>query len=277
MEANVRMIIDSQVHVYDSSWPGARKTTGLLEVDGKDMVAAMERVGVDRAMIVSSWGGYRADTSFAESVFRHYPDRFRLIAPIDTAAPDVAARVNSWRRTPGAVGIRLLHVPEHVFEAQDDTVRSVMKIAGVVGLPVNVQCWGQLSLINDLARLYPDDQLIVDHVGLAQPLAPPSPAEVFNELPSVVALAAYPNVAIKITGACTYSRESFPYKDIWEPIGRVIDAFGVDRCMWGTDWTRTFRVVSYEEGVSAFRDHWPLSSSDLATLMGGTCMRIYGW
>jgi len=67
-------------------------------------------------------------------------------------------------------------------------------------------------------------------------------------------------VAIKITGACTYSLQSFPYRDLWEPVGRVIDTFGVDRCMWGTDWTRTTNIVSYDQDVSAFRDHWPLSA-----------------
>src|SRR5215472_8441552 len=51
-------------------------------------------------------------------------------------------------------------------------------------------------------------------------------------------LAAYPNVRVKISGACTLAREAFPYDDIWDPVLRIIDAFGIDRCMWGTDWTR---------------------------------------
>jgi L-fuconolactonase len=51
---------------------------------------------------------------------------------------------------------------------------------------------------------------------------------------------------VKISGACTLSHEPFPYDDIWEPIGRIIDAFGIERCMWGTDWTRAAAVVNYE-------------------------------
>ena len=57
----------------------------------------------------------------------------------------------------------------------------------------------------------------------------------------------------KISGACTLSHEPFPYQDIWDPLGRVFDAFGFDRCMWGTDWTRAVKLLTYKQGVEAFR------------------------
>ena len=70
-------------------------------------------------------------------------------------------------------------------------------------------------------------------MGLAQPFVPPAPPEPFADLANVVSLAALDNVAIKISGACTLSHEAFPYPDIWEPLAKVFDAFGFDRCMWG--------------------------------------------
>jgi len=103
------------------------------------------------------------------------------------------------------------------------------------------------------------------------------PAEPWAELPKVLALAAYDNIAIKISGACTLSRETFPYADIWDPVCRVIDAFGIDRCMWGTDWTRAVKFLTYAQGVDAFRATDRISAGDKAKLMGGTLARIYGW
>ena len=47
--------------------------------------------------------------------------------------------------------------------------------------------------------------------------------------------------------------------------------------MWGTDWTRAVRLLTYEQGVEALRVADRLSDSDRATLMGGTLARIYGW
>ena len=60
-------------------------------------------------------------------------------------------------------------------------------------------------------------------------------------------------MVIKISGACTLSHEPFPYPDIWEPLSRIFNAYGLDRCLWGTDWTRAVRLLTYEQGVEAFR------------------------
>ena len=99
----------------------------------------------------------------------------------------------------------------------------------------------------------------------------------FSDLPQVLDLARHPNVAVKLTGSGTYSHQPFPYRDVWAPVDQVISAFGVERCMWGTDWQRTIEFLSYEQGVSSFRDHWLVSDSDKAALMGGTAARIYRW
>ena len=47
--------------------------------------------------------------------------------------------------------------------------------------------------------------------------------------------------------------------------------------MWGTDWTRAVALLTYREGVEAFRVTDRLSDSDKATFMGGTLERVYGW
>jgi hypothetical protein len=47
--------------------------------------------------------------------------------------------------------------------------------------------------------------------------------------------------------------------------------------MWGTDWTRAVGLLSYSEGVEAFRVTDRLSPSDRAQLMGGSLQKIYGW
>ena len=93
----------------------------------------------------------------------------------------------------------------------------------------------------------------------------------------MLALARYDNVAIKITGACTLSHQGFPFDDIWAPLGRIFDAFGIERCLWGTDWTRAVALVSYAEGVEAFRITDRLSDAERSALMGGNAQRIYGF
>ena len=99
----------------------------------------------------------------------------------------------------------------------------------------------------------------------------------FADLPKLLALAAHDNVAVKISDACTLSREPFPYKDLWDPLGRVFDAFSFDRGMWGTDWTRAVRLLTYKQGIEAFRVTDRLSDSDRALLVGETIQRVYNW
>jgi len=118
---------------------------------------------------------------------------------------------------------------------------------------------------------------VIDHLGLQQPFEPPPPVQPWADLPKVVALAAYPNVAIKISGACTLSHKPFPYDDIWDPLGRIFDAFGFTRCLWCTDWTRAVKLLTYKQGVEAFRVTERLSDSDRAALMGGSLVRVYNW
>jgi L-fuconolactonase len=91
------------------------------------------------------------------------------------------------------------------------------------------------------------------------------------------ALAKRKNAVIKVTGACTLSKEPYPFPDIWDPLARVFDAWGLDRCLWGTDWTRAFAVVNYEQGVEPFLKTNRPSDTDRATLMGGACAKAYGW
>jgi L-fuconolactonase len=118
---------------------------------------------------------------------------------------------------------------------------------------------------------------VIDHLGLQQPFEPPVPAAPFADLPSLLALAAHDNIVVKISGACTLSHQPFPYTDIWDPLGRILDAFGFDRCMWGTDWTRAVALLTYQQGVEAFRVTDRLSDTDRAALMGKTLEQIYSW
>ncbi len=274
-------IIDSQVHSYERNHPG-RPWHGVLagpaEVTGDQMVKEMDAAGVDGAILVSAFTMYRYDASYARSVRERYPDRFALVKPVDPADPAVADIIADWKRTPGTVAIRMLLVRSGLSANVDDPgLNRVLATAARLAIPINLHIAGRLDQGAELIRRHPDTQVIVDHVGLVQPHEPPVPDQPWAELPQVLALAKLPNIAIKISGACTLSREPYPYNDIWDPVCRVIDAFGLDRCMWGTDWTRAINFLTFRQGVGAFRDTQRISASDKTKLMGGTVTRIYGW
>jgi L-fuconolactonase len=66
----------------------------------------MNRVGVDGAIMVSSFSTYESDASYALEVYNTYPDKFRVVTPVDATNPAVDDVVAKWAATPGARGIR---------------------------------------------------------------------------------------------------------------------------------------------------------------------------
>ena len=273
------LTIDAQVHAYERNHPGRpwlATLAGPEHVTGDEMVAAMDAVGVDGALLVSPFTTYGYDASYALEVHAKHPGRFGLIKPVDPADPKVADTIAEWAATSGTVAIRIM-LNRGSEDPADPGIKRVLAAAAQNAFPVNLLAWGRLDQALQLAARNPDTMLVIDHLGLQQPFAPPPPAQPFAELQKVLALAVHDNVAIKISGACTLSHESFPYKDIWDPLKRIFDAFGFKRCMWGTDWTRAVALLTYKQGVDAFRVTDRLSDGERAQLMGGTLARIYDW
>jgi L-fuconolactonase len=270
-------IIDSQVHAYERNHPGRpwlNKMHGPPSATGAEMVAAMDAAGVDGAILVSTYTLYGFDPSYAVQCHAEHPGKFGLVAPVDSNDPAAAEFVADWARTEGAVGIRLVIMQSATKQPDDPGMNAMLTAAAKHRLPVNVLIWRHLETADALMARHADVPMIIDHLGLEQTNSPQ--AEPWKDLPTVLAMARHENVRIKISAACTLSREPFPFNDIWAPILRIIDAYGVERCMWGSDWTRVANAT-YRQSLEAFLDSPRLSESDKATLMGGAAISIYGW
>ena len=273
-------VIDSQVHVYaantpDRPWHSVPNWPD--HVTGDEMVAAMDAVGVDGAIFISSFSMYQYDSSYAVEVQQAHPGRFGLVKPVNPDNPAVADVIAEWKETPGTVGIRIMMTPEAERDPTDPGLDVILREAVRHDFPVNMLSWGNIDAGIAVVDRHPDTRFIIDHLSILQPRTPPAAPEPWADLPKVLDLAKRPNAVIKVSGACTLSREPYPFPDIWDPLARVFDAWGLDRCLWGTDWTRAFAVVNYENAVEPFRLTDRLSDSDREILMGGACAKAYGW
>ena len=273
-------VIDSQVHVYAANTPARpwHSTPNWPDhVTGDEMVAAMDAVGVDGAIFISSFSMYQYDSSYAVEVQQAHPGRFGLVKPVNPDNPAVADVIAEWKETPGTVGIRIMMTPEAERDPTDPGLDVILREAVRHDFPVNMLSWGNIDAGIAVVDRHPDTRFIIDHLSILQPRTPPAAPEPWADLPKVLDLAKRPNAVIKVSGACTLSREPYPFPDIWDPLARVFDAWGLDRCLWGTDWTRAFAVVNYENAVEPFRLTDRLSDSDREVLMGGACAKAYGW
>ena len=151
-------IFDAQVHAYERNH-GGRPWVGTLygpaEVTGDQMVAAMDEVGVDGAVLVSPFSMYRYDASYAVEVLAKHPNRFRLVKPVDPTDPRVVDTVTDWASTRGTVGIGIFLRDAVSTDPADPAINRVLATAAQHSLPVNVACTGGWTRHDSLRRETP--------------------------------------------------------------------------------------------------------------------------
>jgi hypothetical protein len=96
----------------------------------------------------------------------------------------------------------------------------------------------------------------------------------FADLQGMVALARFPNVAVKMSGAPTYSSQPYPYTNAHGYLRQIFEAFGPDRAF--TDISRM--PCSYRQRVTIFTEEPPwLRGRDPERVMGGAVVDWLGW
>src|SRR6202008_1343653 len=142
------MIIDSQVHAYEANTPKrpwATVPNSPDHVTGDEMVAAMDKVGVDGAIFISAFSMSRYDASYAVEVQRAHPGRFGIVKPVDPDDPGVADVVADWKKTQGTVGIRIMLTKEAKRDPNSPGIDRIARAAAKHDFPVNMLCWGNLD------------------------------------------------------------------------------------------------------------------------------------
>jgi predicted TIM-barrel fold metal-dependent hydrolase len=92
------------------------------------------------------------------------------------------------------------------------------------------------------------------------------------------ALARYPNVFVKVSALPCYSTENYPFRNLHDPLKRIIERFGVERSFWGSDLSRLPKSCSYRQAVTMFTEEIDfLSPGELEWVMGQGVLRCLNW
>src|ERR1700759_2684147 len=185
-------IIDSQVHVYEANTPKRpwhNVPNWPDHVTGDEMVAAMDKVGVDGAIFISAFSMYQYDASCAVEVEKAHPKKFGRVKPVNPDDPAVADVIADWKKTPGTVGIRIIMTKEAKRAPDDPGFDRILRAPVQHDFPVNILFWGNLDAGTALIDRHPDTRFIIDHMGIQQPSVPPAPQQPWADLPKVVELA----------------------------------------------------------------------------------------
>jgi predicted TIM-barrel fold metal-dependent hydrolase len=265
-------IIDSQVHL----WTGGKPNAGHRQVpsfSAEDLIAEMDAAGV-AAVVIHPPGWDDKAGEVAVEAARRYPDRFAVLGRFALDRPESRALVDSWKYQHGMLGLRFtFREPHQKTWMTDGTMDWLWPAAERAGLPVGLAAADHLPAIGAVAERHPRLKLVIDHLAA---VSGKKDAAAFANLPQLVALAKFPNVAVKASAAPGTSSEAYPYRNIHGYLRQVYDAFGPRRMFWGTDLTRM--PCSYRQCVTLFTEELPfLTPADKDLVMGQALCDWLGW
>jgi predicted TIM-barrel fold metal-dependent hydrolase len=275
-----RLIIDSQIHLWKANTPDRPWTPGASAQLPEPMtiervVPILDEAEVDGVVIVPpSLEGTRFD--YGQEAARRYPGRFATMGRVDLNDPAERQRVAKMREQPALLGARFFFQPSSAKSLTDGTADWFWSAAEKASLPVMFLTVGQTPLFGSIAEQHPGLPLIIDHLGVT--IESVKDGSMPKRIEEAAALAKYPNVSVKLSSIPLYSAQDFPWRDMDDHIKRLYDAYGPQRCHWGTDITNSFSRASMRQRVTHFTEELKfLSDTDKDWIMGRSIVQKLRW
>ena len=269
-------IVDVQIHTWGVGLPSNLSHWQVTSFTPADAIRLMDEGGVDAAVIHPP-GWDPNSTAMAFQAVRDYPGRFAIMGSLPLDDPGSRALIAGWRKQPGMLGLRytFLHDPARQ-QLADGTIDWLWAEAEKADVPVACLATDSLVELGRIAERHPRLRLTIDHLGGRGGLTTLKDAAAMTHIPRLVALAKYPNVAVKATGAPGYSSEAYPFPKMHTYLRQIYDAFGPSRMFWGTDISKM--PCSWRQCVTMFTEELPwLNEQDKKLIMGDALCAWWGW
>jgi predicted TIM-barrel fold metal-dependent hydrolase len=266
------LIVDSQIHIWTSGTP-VHIHRQVSHYTQDEALRDMDAAGVSAALLhPPSWDDNANEVAIEAA--RAHPDRFAILGFFDAADPNERGVIDTWRQRPGMLGLRFAMLkPAEQNWLMDGTLDWLWPAAERAGLPVALLVPNRLQKLAEIAQKHPGLKLMIDH--MARPRGSLDAAG-WSDIGELTALARYPNVAVKASGAPSYSSEPYPYRNIHGYLRQIFDAYGPQRMFWGTDITRM--PCTWRQCISLFTEELPwLKGRDLELVMGRALCDWIGW
>jgi L-fuconolactonase len=117
----------------------------------------------------------------------------------------------------------------------------------------------QLKYTTAFVAAFPDQPFIIDHI--AKPGIKNHDIDTWRK--DMTALSKYQNVHCKLSGMVTEASWQHWKKDDFKPyIDVIVEAFGLDRILFGSDWPVCLVAGTYEEVVDLVEDYFAAFTKD---------------
>ena len=235
----------------------------------------LKQCGIDGSVFVQTQHDVEENRWVLDLAKKH-PFILGVVGWVDLASPKCEEQLLEFKDNPKFVGIRHITQGEadDDFIVRDDVVRG-LKVLEKHQVPFDLLFYVKhLKYAATLARKLPNLPMVIDH--LAKPRIKDHVTEGWIE--NLKAAAKFPNVHCKLSGMVTEADwKSWTAADLKPYVQAALEAFGADRCMYGSDWPVCLLAAPYAKQHLALKEALgPLSDSDQAKIFGATAEKFYG-
>ena len=273
------MVIDAHTHLLaldQVRYPPApntyRPTTdGSVEL----LRSQMDEAGVDRAVTISPWV-YGWDPSYTLDALAANRAWLAAAVLVDPSSPDGPAKLERYVKDYGVCGLRIQGRISKLGPFDDPATTPLWAKAADLGLTVDINAaHAEYPQVERRIQQFPQTRFVLDHCGyISGDLAPSVPT-----VEPVLRLARYPNVYAKLTFLGMASREPYPYADVHWMARQIIDAFGADRCLFGTNFPKAQYdpTCTYAQSAQLWSQAVALKPAERDWILGGTAQTLWRW
>jgi L-fuconolactonase len=232
------------------------------------MLSALDDAGIDAAVLVQP-SVHASDHSYLLAAVDGAPERLVAVVLLEPDEAGAIARLPAGSRVRGVRAPLIRAGRGWVASIGSELWAKARDEAWVVGAFARSD---QLDELVPLLEWFPDVPVGIDHIARLD-LAGDAREEA---LASVLSLARYPNVHVKLSALAVLSKEAAPYRDVHDIVRRVVAEFGPERAIWGSDYPNILAHAPYAESLDAVREALSdLTAAERARVLGGSARQLY--
>ncbi len=270
------LIIDCHAHIYgedEQRYPTIEKP--YRPPAGKGNIAhlkqEMRATGVRYVTAIQTSTFYRWDNRFTADSARDNRDFMVGVVTLDPDDPASPELLEKYVRENNVRGMR--SIPAKSGRLDDPGVDRLWAMAERLGIVINALVnRDKRPELETLAGRHPELNVVIDHCLniAAGPMLQPV-------LGDMLALARLPKVHAKLSFIPTGSEEPYPCSDLHDACRAIIDAYGPERCVWGSDFPCELWCpkVTYAQHLRIFTHELKLDEATRAAVLGKTAHRLW--
>ena len=272
-------VVDSHHHFWDLGrfeYPWMPQGPSVLRRDyfPEDLAPLLQRNGISRTVVVQAIGD-AGETTFLLDLAEANDFVAGVVAWIDLTSPDAGKILDDLMKRRRIVGIRhqIHDEADDAWMIREDVIRGLRELERrelAYDLLVRPQ---HLKYVPALADKVPSLRMVVDHI--AKPLIAQRSMDPWAE--DIAQVAAIPGIYCKVSGMVTEADHAHWSPDDLKPyVSHVVEQFGLNRVMWGSDWPVCQLAATYEEVlVAALQAVGAVSDEEKARFLGGNAVEFY--